>query len=104
MTSIALANDDMPDRRGPSFEDLDQNKDLLIGPDEFEAFMQGRSDNRGKRRQSESLRPSRLERLDTDGDGYVNESEFNAFHEGMRRERKGKRPGRRSHDCGRDSE
>jgi Ca2+-binding EF-hand superfamily protein len=103
LASMAIANDDMRARSGPSFEDFDQNNDMLISADEMEAFMQSRRQDWGERKRRESQRRSRLEQADTDGDGFVNESEFNAFQEVMRRGHKGKPPGRRSPDCGKDS-
>jgi len=103
VTSMVLANDETGNRSRPSFEDIDQNKDMLISSDEIEAFMQGRHENRRERSKGESQRPSRFEKADTDGDGYVNQSEFDALHDGSRRDRRGKPSGQRSHGCGEDS-
>ncbi len=67
----------------PSFSEIDENSDQLISREEIEAAMQAMGRDRRGRADSDGDRPDRFARIDTDGDGYINESEFAVAREKM---------------------
>ena len=91
LASAAFAHDVANERSRPTFEEIDANKDMLISPDEIEAFMESRSEHRRERQRASRSRTSRFDSADEDGDGYVNETEFNALRDHKPEGRKGHR-------------
>ena len=82
--SLAFAGDEANRPEPPSFSDIDVNDDALISQDEFQSFMESRRGDRGGRQRPHGGRFNPVERADIDGDGYLNEEEFNAMRENMR--------------------
>ncbi|MCH9693595.1 MAG: hypothetical protein K0U72_03720 [Gammaproteobacteria bacterium] len=80
----------------PSFVEIDSNADQLISREEMLAAMQARLEERGQRRGPAGDPEERFSRVDEDGDGYLNEAEFDAARAKME-ERRGHR--RRRGDC-----
>jgi hypothetical protein len=100
LAATALAHDEIRERDRPTFEDIDTNTDMLISPDEIEAFRQSRIGDRVEN--ARRPKTSRLQRADADGDGYVNQAEFDALRdqvrEGRGRHRRGPGPRNDSDD------
>jgi hypothetical protein len=89
--SLALAGEPpaMPDP--PTFSELDANGDLLITEEEFRSFMEQRfAERQDGRRGPPGGRFNPIERADTDGDGALNEQEYQQMMERMLE--RGKRP------------
>jgi hypothetical protein len=96
MATAALAHDETREWSRPNFEDMDANKDLLISPDEIEAFRESRNGDRAKH--PKRSKTSRFLKADTDGDGYVNQAEFDALRDQVRESRRRHRRGPRPHE------
>lgn len=92
----ASAKGDKQRPEPPSFTEIDSNADQLISREEMEAAMQSRVGDRGPRRGDGPDPEARFNRADEDGDGYLNEAEFDAAHAKME-ERRGRHHRRR--DC-----
>ena len=81
---------DKGERRGPpSFAEIDTNADSLITMDEIEAHKASRAHKgNGDKKHKEGKDPqARFNKVDTDGDGYWSEAEFDAAREKMRERR-----------------
>ena len=79
----------MPDP--PTFAELDANGDLLITEEEIHSFMEQRfAEREDGRRGPPGGCFNPIERADTDGDGALNEQEYQQMMERMRE--RGKRP------------
>jgi len=79
--SLALAGDNMDRPTPPTFSDIDANGDQLISQDEMRTFMEGMMARMHARKGG---RHNPFERGDADGDGYLNEEEFNEMRNAMR--------------------
>lgn len=82
---------DRGERRGPpSFADIDTNADSLLSLEELQAMKESRGHKgKGKRKHKEGKDPQeRFNKIDTDGDGYWSEAEFDAAREKMREKRR----------------
>ena len=89
--SPALAGEPPAMPGPPTFAEFDANGDLLITEEEFRGFMEQRFAEREDGRRGPPggcLNP--IERADTDGDGALNEQEYQQMMERMRE--RGKRP------------
>lgn len=73
----------------PTFSEIDTNSDQLISRDEIQSVMQNRASERGGRSRSGRGGTGRFERADTNGDGFIDESEFAAVQAKMS-ERRGR--------------
>tara|TARA_R110002096_G_scaffold128768_1_gene277083 strand:- start:4012 stop:4404 length:393 start_codon:yes stop_codon:yes gene_type:complete len=100
--------DDRGERRGPvAFADIDTNADSLLSLEELQAMKanKGRKGDRkggGKRRMG--LDPQeRLSLADTDGDGYLNEAEFDAAREVIREKMRELRKNRHNRESEEDA-
>ena len=82
VSAAAHAGDSRP--TPPSFADIDTNNDALISSDEFAAFAAARAEERGVQAPPGRRSFNPVERADADGDGYLNEVEFDALMQRMR--------------------
>ena len=92
----ASANGDKQRPEPPSFTEIDSNADLLISREEMQAAMEARVGDRGPRRGRGPDPEARFDHVDEDGDGYLNEAEFDAARTKME-DRRGRR--QRHRDC-----
>lgn len=95
LASTAIAGEHERKHTPPSFADIDSNDDALISDEEFQAFVQKKRDEMAERdgRGRGPRRMNPVEIADEDGDGYLNESEFDSLRDRMK-ERHGRRFGR----------
>ena len=83
-TSLALAEGGFRPQP-PSFADLDTNGDSLISREELQNARKGMPGGRGgERKVPEGGEFDPIAMADADGDGYLNEDEFDALREKMR--------------------
>ena len=95
--SFGASAGDKADRPAlPSFSEIDENSDQLISREEIEAAMLAAGRAQRARVRDGGDRPDRFAYADSDGDGYLNESEFAAVREKME-ERRARF--RKLHDC-----
>lgn len=94
---------DRGERRGPpAFADIDSNADSLISFEEIEALKANRG-HKGGRKHKEGKDPqARFNEMDTDGDGYWSEAEFDAAGEKMREKMRERRKHRHNQDAADD--
>ena len=84
----ANAGDKGERRSPPSFAEIDTNADSLLSFEELQAMKANRG-HKGKRKNKEGKDPQkRFNKIDTDGDGYVSEAEFDVAREKMREKRR----------------
>ena len=90
LTSVANAGEHERKHTPPNFSDIDSNDDALISNEEFELFMQQKREEmaEGRGRGPRGMNP--VEMGDEDGDGYLNEAEFDSLRNRMK-ERHGRR-------------
>jgi hypothetical protein len=92
----ASADGDKQRPEPPSFTEIDSDADQLISREEMEAAMEARVGDRAPRRGGGRDPEGRFNRVDEDGDGYLNEAEFDAARARMD-ERRGRH--HRRGDC-----
>ena len=74
----ASADGDKQRSEPPSFAEIDSNADQLISREEMEAVMEARVGDRAPRRGGGRDPEARFNRIDEDGDGYLNAAEFDS--------------------------
>ncbi len=83
----ASADGDKQRPEPPSFTEIDSNADQLISREEMEAVMEARAGDRRPRCGDGRDPEARFNRVDEDGDGYLNEAEFDAARAKMEERR-----------------
>ncbi len=90
---------DKGERRGPpSFAEIDTNADTLISFDEMEALKASRGHKANRRHKEDKDPQTQFNKVDTDGDGYWSEAEFDAARDKMREHRQKRRDKRAEAD------
>lgn len=71
----------------PTFTEIDTNQDAMVTPEEFSAFQNARQELRkseGRLLRNSSYSDGMFERIDTNGDGIIDQQEFLSHRGSMR--------------------